>query len=464
MTNSGGWPTTLAVYPFQSASAWVRIIGVDADVLALHGHGSAQLSPWPTYVLRHRRPGRVGGARGRRYRARRSGAITDSYHGLVRYSRPVTVRHQRAGIDDRWHKKVKGSDGEIRKERSAVDGKVTRWRVRWVDDSGGERTRVFERRPDAQAHLDGLTADVQRGERVDPRNSAETFGSVAAQWFAIKRHRKPKTVAGYRSILDTLVLPKWSEVPLKRIDYQEYSTWLGDLAVDGSQRSTALSVSRITQAHQLVGAVLKYAQRTGKIARNVAAEIKRSEDLPVPVERERRYLNHAELLQLAKATERFETLTLVLGYCGLRFGEAAALRRKHIGDRELLVRISATYVTGQRIIESTTKANRARQVPVPGPVWDRLQPALPSDPDALVFPSHRGGHLPIEEYRRAFDKACNVIGIAGLVPEGLRHAMASLVIVAGANVKVVQRLLGHATAAMTLDTATDTCSATTWLV
>jgi integrase len=38
-----------------------------------------------------------------------------------------------------------------------------------------------------------------------------------------------------------------------------------------------------------------------------------------------------------------------------------------------------------------------------------------------------------------------------LVPHGLRHTTASLAISAGANVKVVQRLLGHATAAMTLD-------------
>jgi len=301
------------------------------------------------------------------------------------------------------------------------------------------------------ASIGGLTADIQRGAYVDPRKSAETFGSVAAQWFATKGHRKPKTVAGYRFILDTLVLPKWGEVPLKQIDYQAYSTWLGGLAVDGSQRGTALSASRITQAHQLVGAVLKYAQRTGKIARNVAAEIKRSEDLPMPTERERRYLNHAELLQLAKATERFETLTLVLGYCGLRFGEAAALRRKHVGDRELLIRSSATYVTGRGIVESTTKTNGARNVPVSEPVWELLQTELSTDPNALVFPSRRGGHLPIEEYRRAFDKACNAVGITGLVPHGLRHSTASLAISAGANVKVVQRLLGHATAAMTLD-------------
>jgi integrase len=363
----------------------------------------------------------------------------------------MITRHQRAGIDDRWHKKVKGPDGKVRKERSAVYGKVTRWRVRWVDDSGTEHTRVFERRPDAQAHLDSLTADIQQGTYVDPRKNAETFGSVAEQWFATKAHRKPKTVVGYRSILDTLVLPKWGEVPLKRIDYQAYSTWLGGLAIDGSQRGTPLSASRITQAHQLVGAVLKYAQRTGKVAKNVALEIKRSEDLPQQTERERRYLSHAELLRLARATERFETLTLVLGYCGLRFGEAAALRRKQVGDKELTIRASATHVAGQGIVESSTKTRRARQVPVPGPVWDRLKNELPDDPNALVFPRRRGGLLPIEEYRRAFDKACTEVGIEGLVPHGLRHTTASLAISAGANVKVVQRMLGHTTAAMTLD-------------
>jgi len=123
----------------------------------------------------------------------------------------VTTRHQRAGIDDRWHKRVKGPDGKMGTERSAVYGKVSRWRVRWVDGCGEERTKSFHRKPDAQVYLNGLTADLQRGEYVDPRRSAETFGSVAEQWFATKQHRKPKTVAGYRSLLDTVVLPTWAD-------------------------------------------------------------------------------------------------------------------------------------------------------------------------------------------------------------------------------------------------------------
>jgi integrase len=138
---------------------------------------------------------------------------------------------------------------------------------------------------------------------------------------------------------------------------------------------------------------------------------------------------------------------------GTTDGLPAALRRRHVGDRVLTVRASATAVTGKGIVETTTKTRRDRHVPVPGPVWERLKDELPppDDLNALVFPSRKGGYLTLGEYRWAFDNACKAVGIEGLVPHGLRHTTASLAISAGANVKVVQRLLGHATAAMTLD-------------
>ena len=43
------------------------------------------------------------------------------------------------------------------------------------------------------------------------------------------------------------------------------------------------------------------------------------------------------------------------------------------------------------------------------------------------------------------------VGLAGLTPHDLRHTAASLAVAAGANVKAVQRMLGHASASMTLD-------------
>ena len=54
-----------------------------------------------------------------------------------------------------------------------------------------------------------------------------------------------------------------------------------------------------------------------------------------------------------------------------------------------------------------------------------------------------------------FDSAATAIGQPGLTPHELRHTAASLAVSAGANVKAVQRMLGHASAAMTLDTYTD---------
>jgi integrase len=42
-------------------------------------------------------------------------------------------------------------------------------------------------------------------------------------------------------------------------------------------------------------------------------------------------------------------------------------------------------------------------------------------------------------------------GLEGLTPHELRHTPASFAVSAGANVKAVQHLLGHASAAMTLD-------------
>jgi integrase len=48
-----------------------------------------------------------------------------------------------------------------------------------------------------------------------------------------------------------------------------------------------------------------------------------------------------------------------------------------------------------------------------------------------------------------------MIGQDGLTPHELRHTAASLAISAGANVKAVQRMLGHSSAAVTLDVYSD---------
>jgi integrase len=281
--------------------------------------------------------------------------------------------------------------------RSSLYGKVTRWRVRWVDDTGSEHTKVFRLKDDTQTHLDAVTADVVKGDYVSPQHSATTFKVAAAEWLAGKAAKKAKTVAGYKSLLDTLILPRWGETKLKDVTHAELQRWITGSSVDGSARfeGRGLSASRVVQAHQCMSAVLKYAIRTNRLTKNVATGI----ELPRRAVTDHRYLTHKQLLQLAHDVGEFSelhlgTLTLVLGYCGLRFGEAVALRVRDVKDKRITVRASVTRVAGNGYVEGTPKTNRTRWVPVPDFLWDNwdgdfvdLEELSRGDSDALVFPA-----------------------------------------------------------------------------
>ena len=234
------------------------------------------------------------------------------------------TRNCRAGVEDRWTKTVKGPDGTIRTEKSANYGKGSRWRARYVDDQGREHAKGFSRKVDAQQWLNKQVSDQVTGTWTDPALSGVTFGVIAERWISTKATRAPKTVAGYRSLLDTVVLPRWKDVPLREVQFDDLQIWLTSLSVDGSVRfeGKGLSASRVRQAHQLIGAVLKFAVK----AKHLPASPADGVELPRLPETEQRYLTHEQLHRVAVAAGRLRTLVLVLGYCGLRFGEATALR------------------------------------------------------------------------------------------------------------------------------------------
>ncbi len=91
-------------------------------------------------------------------------------------------------------------------------------------------------------------------------------------------------------------------------------------------------------------------------------------------------------------------------------------------------------------------------MPLPRFLVDELARTVVTRPaDELAFPSPQSAVLRNRNARSAwFDAAARAIGEPGLTPHELRHTAASLAIEVGANVKAVQRMLRHASAAMTL--------------
>jgi len=120
--------------------------------------------------------------------------------------------------------------------------------------------------------------------------------------------------------------------------------------------------------------------------------------------------------------------------------------------RRLAVAETLIEVAGH-LVWDTPKNHQARSVPIPGFLADVLAEVVAGKTaNDLVFTTWHGKPLRNLNFRRdVFDKAAEDAGLVGLTPHELRHTAASLAVSSGANVKAVQRMLGHASAAMTLD-------------
>jgi integrase len=150
---------------------------------------------------------------------------------------------------------------------------------------------------------------------------------------------------------------------------------------------------------------------------------------------------------------RDRVLIVVAGYCGLRWGEVAALRWTDIDLDLRRLRVSRAYSEeAPRGEMSPVKDHQARTVPIPGTVVDELTKLrAQSAPSELVFPSANSTPLRNRNFRRdSFDAATAALGLT-ITPHNLRDTAASLAIQAGASVVAVARLLGHESAATTLN-------------
>jgi integrase len=147
---------------------------------------------------------------------------------------------------------------------------------------------------------------------------------------------------------------------------------------------------------------------------------------------------------------------------GLRWGEMAALR---VCDFDMLrrrVNVSRSVTESGGLVWSTPKTHERRSVPFPAVLADALAALMVGKGrDTLVFTDMRGGVLRNSNWRaRVFAPAvakCQKTDepFLSITPHDLRHTAASVAVSAGANVKAVQRMLGHAKASMTLDVYAD---------
>ena len=204
--------------------------------------------------------------------------------------------------------------------------------------------------------------------------------------------------------------------------------------------------------------VLDDAIADGRIAKNSARGLdpKRREK-PTKPKRKHVYLDHEAVARLAGESGDHRALVLTLAYTGIRWGEAVALRVRHVDEvrRRLLVTDNAVQLGVDHAV-GDPKDDEPREVPVPKFLMTELKNRIRGlGADDLVF-GNGADYLPRPKSNGGwFVGAVKRAKVQRITPHDLRHTAASLAISAGANVLAVSRMLGHENPQVTLRTYAD---------
>ena len=346
--------------------------------------------------------------------------------------------------------------------RTLPSGKVS-WRAKVFWQQRVVAQQSFDRRSDAKRWEADQLSKLRSGGWIDPTRGRMAFGALAEEWQASRQHLAMRSQETTQFLLDSYVVPVVGRLPIAAIsaaDVERVLTAMTSRGLATATRRRALSVVRL---------VLDYGVRDRRLAVNVA----RAVALPRgTTKREPHWLRAEQLGRLAMSVpELCRPVVLFLGLTGCRFSEMAALRVDDViqTPHGLGVRVHRAAPQSKRTsaaVFGPTKTHQTRTVPVPaaieGYVRHRVSTGVSGD---FLFPSPTGGVWTNTNFRARsrWTHATQSAGLAGTTIHDLRHTAASLLIAAGADVKAVQVILGHATATMTMDLYGHLFSEAPWL-
>ncbi|HEV2756831.1 MAG TPA: tyrosine-type recombinase/integrase [Actinomycetota bacterium] len=314
---------------------------------------------------------------------------------------------------------------------------------------GGTASRTFKSEKQAEAWLARAAVRQEDGSFVSPRRGTILVKDWCPTWRASKVNLRPTTAARLDGVLREHVLPRFGRCRISAIQNSAVRSWVAEMETSG------LSASTIRKAFFALRDMLQAAVADRRIAFNPC------DDVPLPAEPdyEPHYLDMAQIADLADSIlDRFRAFVILAAYGGLRYGELAGLRRKHVDlDRGRVTVVETMVEANGKITFGPPKTKRSRRtVPFPRRVMKELREHLAryvdDDPDALVFTGPNGGVLRRAGFRRCFwIPAVQAAGVGDLRVHDLRHTFVSLWVAAGRNVKEVSIAAGHSSVAFTLN-------------
>lgn len=286
-----------------------------------------------------------------------------------------------------------------------------------------ENTTPQEKSGPTSSHIDSADAIAQLRLRLRARGYApSTITQYTGHLRAFVKHLKAHGITDLRAVLKTHV--------------ESYKAHL---------RSSHLSGSTQAQTLQAVSRLFEDLVERGLLLLNPTAGVQRLTRKPSLPRRVPTPKQVQKLLAQPDANTRTGVRDLalleVLYGCALRVGELVALDVHDIDIDNALVRIQRGKGRKGRVLPLGSAAMHTlqRYLKAARPHWAKRAPKEPA-----LFLSHHAERITTGNVRQMLLKYSGQAGLKRISPHALRHAAATHMVQAGANLRHVQKLLGHA--------------------
>ena len=300
-------------------------------------------------------------------------------------------------------------------------------------------------------------------------DSRMTLGEWLDRWLAEYKDGtiRPGTLEGYRNYIENYIKPQLGGKQVSLITTQDVQRMYRRLKNGGRVREDAegskrLSDSTVRHIHTMLHGAMKAAVQAHIIPKNPTenATVPKSNYKPMQV------LNEQELdtfLQAVQKDDIWRDFFYTELMTGLRRGEICALMWRDFDAKAGTLGISRTlHSKGQGIyaLGDTKTSQGNRTIILPESVAALLRARKKASISQWIFPQPTSPELPMNPgtaYRR-LKTLLEEAGLPSIRFHDLRHTFATLALQNGMDVKTLSAMLGHVSAATTLDIYTHSTS------
>lgn len=341
------------------------------------------------------------------------------------------------------------------RKRANREGSIYREGKLWaaavtVRGPDGELVRLRKRSKSRDVVRAWLHERLAEAERDELRRGSETPLGVYLEHWLGRLQLRPKTRAGYATVVRCYLQPGLGVVPLRDLRPQDIQDLYARLQARG------LAAATVHQVHRVLRRALRMAVQWGLLARSPMDGV---EAPPAGRPRVGYWLPEQVRAFLAAVRDhRWHSLYAVAACTGARQGELLGLRWEDVDleRRTVSFRRSVQPVAGLGIVEEPVKtAAGARRVHLAPLAWEALVEhrgrllAEGRQPVGYVWSTASGRPISARNLVRHFRQVAERLGLPPIRFHDLRHTAATLLLLEGVPDRVVAELLGHADPALT---------------